>query len=130
MAEFRKQNVCTKVKLTECSARTGKKLIGVRWVDIDKGDDKNPKYRSRLVAKELNLDKRDDLFAATPLVEAKKLLLSLALTEGYGFERHGGKPALKMDLLMYEELSFMPRAEGKFMLSYQTKMENLVCVVD
>ena len=84
MKEFAKHNVYTKVPLAQCWARTNKRPIGVRWVDINKGDDKNPKYRSRLVAKELKLDKRDDLFAATPPLEAKKLLVSLAMTDGLG----------------------------------------------
>jgi hypothetical protein len=64
------------VKLTQCWSRTGENPIGGSWVDTSKGDDKNPKYRSWLVAKELNLDKSDDLVAATPPVEAKKLLSS------------------------------------------------------
>ncbi len=64
-----------------------------------KGDSKNPRYRSRLVAKELNLDKREDLFAATPPVEAKKLLLSLAMTAGYGYDRQGKEMRLKIDCI-------------------------------
>ena len=31
--------------------RAGKKVIGVRWIDVNKGDSINPRYRSRLVAK-------------------------------------------------------------------------------
>ena len=31
--------------------RVGKKVIGVRWIDISKGDSINPNYRSRMVAK-------------------------------------------------------------------------------
>ena len=42
---------------------TGKAPIGVRWVDINKGDKVHPEYRSRLVAKEINKGKRDALFA-------------------------------------------------------------------
>ena len=60
------------------------KLISTRWVDVNKGDDKNPVYRSRLVAKEfkrLGLDD-DDLFAGTPPLEALKLLVSAAATAG------------------------------------------------
>ena len=59
--------------------------IGVRWVDVNKGDKDNPEYRSRLVAKEIKRDKRGDLFAATPPLEAKKMLFSLAVTKGYGY---------------------------------------------
>merc|ERR1711989_3021 len=51
--------------------------VGVRWVDINKGDLERPEYRSRLVAKEIKRDKREDLFAATPPLEAKKVLFSL-----------------------------------------------------
>ena len=49
---------------------------------MNKGDDKNPNYRSRLEAKEfkrLGLDD-DDLFAGTPPLEALKLLISAAAT--------------------------------------------------
>lgn len=52
------------------------KIIGVRWVDINKGDDLNPDHRSRLVAKEIGRDKRLDLFAATPQLETVRYILS------------------------------------------------------
>ena len=64
--EVRKQQVYKMVPISECLARTGRKPIGVRWVDINKGDDDNPNYRSRIVAQEFNCYKRDDIFAATP----------------------------------------------------------------
>lgn len=35
-----------------CKAETGRAPIGVRWVDIDKGDITDPLYRSRFVAQE------------------------------------------------------------------------------
>ena len=44
------------------------------WVDANKGDKENPEYRRRLVAKEIKRDKREDLFAATPPLEAKTVL--------------------------------------------------------
>ena len=47
---------------------------------MNKGDSKSPEYRSRLVAQELKKDVREDLFAATPPLEAKKALFSLAAT--------------------------------------------------
>ena len=40
---------------------------------------------SRLVAKEIKADRRLDLFAAAPPLEAKKLLFSFAVTEEIGF---------------------------------------------
>jgi len=99
MVEFKKHKVYVKVPLAQCWAQTGKKPIGVRWIDINKGDVKNPKYRSRLVAMEFNCGKREDLFAATPPVEAKKLLMSLAMTEGYGYDRQGNAQELKLDFI-------------------------------
>ena len=35
----------------DCKAATGKSPIGVRWIDINKGDSQATNYRSRLVAK-------------------------------------------------------------------------------
>jgi hypothetical protein len=82
MEEFRKHKVYKKVPIKQCWDETGKGPIGVRWIDINKGDADNPEYRSRLVAKEIKKDTREDLFAATPPLEAKKMLFSLAVTEG------------------------------------------------
>ena len=45
---------------------TGKKPVKVTWVDVNKGDDESPHVRYRIVAKDVNVDKRPDLFAATP----------------------------------------------------------------
>ena len=56
---------------------TGKKPIGKKWLDINKGDNDNANYRSRCVAKEIAYDKQDGLFAATPPLEVLKLILSL-----------------------------------------------------
>ena len=38
---------------TEAVRRQGKPPISVRWVDVNKGDDEEPCYRSRLVAREI-----------------------------------------------------------------------------
>ena len=40
--------------LTECWEKTGKDPVTMKWVDTNKGDEKNPVYRRRLVAKEFN----------------------------------------------------------------------------
>ena len=93
MGEVYKHNVYTKVPISESWNVTGKGPIGSRWIDINKGDDEKPDYRSRLVAQEINDKKREDLFAATPPLEAKKLLFSMAMTAGVGYElghRHNG----------------------------------------
>ena len=47
---FREMGVYEKVNIDACCSQTGKAPIAVRWVDINKGDDLHPNYRSRLVA--------------------------------------------------------------------------------
>ena len=77
---FRKMGVYTKVSRTE--ATNGKfKVISTKWIDTNKGDTKNPNYRSRLVGREIKKDKRLDLFAATPPLETIKFLLARAAQE-------------------------------------------------
>ena len=85
MFEFGSHHVYEKRPITECVEVTGRQPIGCRWIDINKGDEVNPEYRSRLVAQEVNLDNKDSIFAATPPLEAKKALFSLAVTEGIGW---------------------------------------------
>ena len=58
MEELRRHGVYVKAPLTQCRDRTGKEPIGVRWVDVNKGDKVHPEYRSRLVAEEIKVDKR------------------------------------------------------------------------
>ena len=91
--------VYDKVREEECWEHTGKAPIRVRWIDINKGDEKNKEYRSRLVAQEIKRDNREDLFAATPHLEAKKLLFSLAITEGIGYERGKREEGMKLDFI-------------------------------
>ena len=52
------------------------KVISTRWLDVNKGDAKNPDHRARLVAREINTHKRDDLFAATPPLESLRAIIS------------------------------------------------------
>ena len=69
-----------KVPISEAMTVTGKQPIGCRWIDINKGDEENPEYRSRLVAKEIKRSASDEMFAATPPLEAKNMLFSMAMT--------------------------------------------------
>ena len=59
---------------------TGGKVIGVRWVDVNKGDSEDPEYRSRLVGREFAIGRDDALYAATPPLEALRLIISHAAT--------------------------------------------------
>ena len=79
-----KMNLYTKVTMAECRKQTGKAPISVRWIDVNKGDAERPNYRSRLVAREINTHKRGDLFAATPPLEALKLILAMAASGNKG----------------------------------------------
>ena len=64
--------------------KLGAKVISVRWIDINKGDNDNENYRSRLVAREIKKDGRPDLFAPTPPLEALKVILSMLASGNKG----------------------------------------------
>ena len=70
-------NVYTKVSRAVATERTGKAPIKVMRVDHNKGSKDKPEIRSRLVAKEIKTSYKPELFAATPPLEALKLLMSL-----------------------------------------------------
>ena len=72
--------VWEEVSTEECLAKTGKRPIGGRWVDINKGDPSNPLIRCRYVAQEVAHFKDDDFFAAMPPLEALRMLISEAAT--------------------------------------------------
>jgi hypothetical protein len=74
--------VWTRALVTDCWKETGKAPIGSKWVDVNKGDAKKPLIRSRFVVKEIATYKSDDFFAATPPLEALRLLLSMAASSG------------------------------------------------
>ena len=67
----------------------GGKIVSVKWVDTNKGTEDQPMIRSRLVARDFRVaDKdREDLFAATPPWELKKLLMSQAAKRDDGKKR-------------------------------------------
>ena len=69
------------------SQADGHRVVSVRWVDTNKGSEEKPEVRSRLVARDFNggWDKdREDLFAATPPWELKRLSFcrSLSMVRG------------------------------------------------
>ena len=63
---FRSMGVYKKVDIAECYAKTKKKPIQCRWIDINTGDTKCPKYRSRLVAKPFASEKGRRPFCSDP----------------------------------------------------------------
>ena len=76
MEFFRKMKVYDEVPRASAAA-DGCKVISTRWVDINKGDQKSPNYRARLVGRELKMDSRLNLFAATPPSEVLRLVCSV-----------------------------------------------------
>ncbi len=85
---FHSKGVWLKVPKTTARATTGRNPISVRWVDVNKGDELNPKYRSRLVARQMKAQdvSGQSYFAPAPPLEALRTVVSLAMTEigGHG----------------------------------------------
>ena len=71
---FEAKGVWERRKREECLRTTGKNPISVRWVDINKGDDATPNYRSRLVARDIR--KKEKIRYSRPLHHWRALELS------------------------------------------------------
>ena len=62
-------------------------VISTRWVDVNKGDELRPKYRLRLVARELKVKcgqsetHWSDFFATMPPLTALRILFTIAVTK-------------------------------------------------
>ena len=88
MSFFRRMKVYTRVPRA-MQIMKGGKIIGVRWVDVNKGDSQKPDMRSRLVGQEFNTGKNDELYASTPPLEALRFVVSSAATwTPCGKQRH------------------------------------------
>ena len=68
-------------KVSEALRRQGKPPSTVRWVETNKGDDVNPKIRSRLVAREIRLKGEEAIFSPTPPLESLRMVLSHTATK-------------------------------------------------
>ena len=88
MTFFKKMQVYT--RMPRAGQRlSGGKIIGVRWVDVNKGDLESPDYRSRLVGQEFKTTRNDELYASTPPLEALRFVISSAATDfNDGVQRH------------------------------------------
>ena len=73
--------VWEEVPIERCLKATGKRPLGGRWVDVNKGDRTHPDIRSRWVAKDIAYYKTDAFFAATPPLEALRLIMSEASSQ-------------------------------------------------
>ena len=57
------------------------KMVSIKWVITNKGTEKNPIAKARLVAREFNTgDKRGELFAGTPGLMVMRTVISWAMT--------------------------------------------------
>ena len=82
MIFIRSRNVYVRVLIEESYRETGKGPVSTKWLDTNKGGSVHPNIRSRFVAREIAHERDTAIFAATPPLEANKLLYSLATAEG------------------------------------------------
>lgn len=74
MDYYKIMEVYDKVPLSEFWEKTGRGPLKARWIDIDKGT----RYRSRWVAKQFKNSDVEEWFAATPPIEALRMVVSAA----------------------------------------------------
>ena len=87
---FRAHRVYEKVPRAVCWARTGRAPIRTRWVDVNKGDEHSPIYRSRLVAMEFKKGGSiAEYFSSTPPLEGLRFLFSDWASQNGGKWSHG-----------------------------------------
>ena len=77
---FKSMNAYTRCP-RQCVKDGGGKLVVMKWLDVSKGDSKNPVYRSRLVGKGYTTEVDTALCSGTPPLEALMYLVSLAATD-------------------------------------------------
>ena len=83
MTYFEKMQVYERVPRAEQKKIQGK-IIGTKWIDVNKGDFDNPNIRFPLVGKEFRTGPDDALYAGTPPLEALRVMLSRAATVDAG----------------------------------------------
>ena len=76
MGYVEKHGVYEHAPVSECWAKTGAGPVGTKWLDTNKGDEKNPVYRSRWVAQQYRRAWVEAIFSATPNIETVRLLLA------------------------------------------------------
>ena len=81
---FNARGVYTKVPRHQAR---GQKTIRCRRVDVNKGDNAAPDYRSRLIGKEFATEVDPDLYASMPPLEGLRYVVSMATTQTSGSER-------------------------------------------
>ena len=65
----------------EALARTGRKPVGLQWIDTNKASAEAQRYRSRLVCTEVRHKVVEPIFSGTPPLETLRVLLTVACQE-------------------------------------------------
>ena len=94
----RRYKVWEEVPVQQAWDRTGKAPISSRWIDVNKGDEARPQYRSRLVIQEVRSSNIEAIFAATPPLESVRMLLSLQRTGHQKDARGRGRKVMFIDI--------------------------------
>ena len=112
--------------IEECKRVTGKAPIGGRWVGHNKGDADSPKIRCRYVAKDIARWRDGAMCAATPPLEAVRLLLSDLATRRRSGDRRktGQRKALVIDVSKAHLHAFVKR--GVY-VALPLRSQNLAC---
>ena len=79
--DYFNEHVWRGIPLAQAQKDPTAKIICTRWVLSNKGDASEPDVRARLVAQEISLHHDESFYAATPPLEAKRLLLSQFASE-------------------------------------------------
>jgi hypothetical protein len=100
LSEVVKHNVYKKVPIAQCIERTGDdaKQLEPGGLTSTKGTTKTQTTDLALSPKSLTITEEMTLFAATPPLEAVKMLLSCAVTEGIGYNT-GATRGMKLDFI-------------------------------
>ena len=73
--------VCEYSTEAEARARTGRKPVGLKWIDTNKGGAEAPRSRSRLVCSEVRHEGVEPIFSVTTPLRILRVLLSVACQE-------------------------------------------------
>eukprot|EP00971_Amphidinium_carterae_P175661 3481614-Amphidinium_carterae.1 len=80
LRDYKDMKVYEEVPLQECYDMTGAPPISTKWRDINKGDMKSVKVRSRLVSRQFRQHGVESIFTGTPPWSAFRALLSSLVT--------------------------------------------------
>ena len=122
---MKKIGLFDEVPLEECWEKTGKAPTSTKWVDVNKGTADRPEIRCRLVARDFKPrgeKDREDLFAAMPPLECKKLLFKKAFADN-ARRRREGKKGVKLMFIDVKKAHLIPRCEEGVYIELPTEAD-------